>query len=528
MLVVPYLCGTLEIMVLRERNAGHLKTYVTGLLSLFAYFLFAILVSLKLDLSFEGLKCLFLTVPAGISIVAIPILIIRIRKGLMGFKPSFDRSLLWFVPTAAVLGVLAYVIKMPSFANDNTWEVVSTTLETNTYYEISAFTGDVITNALPIFVKIYVMPMFYAVLCRTFGFEMWFIAGLIIPILFYVLNLCLMYSISGELLGEKELRSRATFMCAYLLFLLAGTYLPVNGITATVGYALLREGYTGYACAYGVVVPFVILLILQKRYLLAGLSATSILGLLPLDKFFFLVLGSPISFWRNINYSGKLATVYLVSLIFMLYLRMRSGKRNFSAIFFLPAGLISFCIVKASDYVKGRRYRWIYFFGVGFILLSACYFQPMNDAINAPNIRKENAELRTCLTELAETEEIRLWSSDEIMSEARRLNAKIFLAYPRSVYSITLNGLEYEAVVDDAEDMQKFMLNKLNEFDYLVLQKTDIQIMRSAIENGVNCIILPTESLREDFEILLKESGFCNKKSFEGYVAYTYTLNIID
>jgi len=528
LLLVPYLCGTLEMMVLRERNAGHLKTYVTGLLSLFAYFLLAILASLKLDLSFERLRLLFLAGPAILAVCGIPCLIVRVKKGLFTIKLSINKDMLWFVPTATALGVVAYILMQPSFFNDNTWEIVSTTLATDTYYEFSSLTGNRLSAGLPIFVKIYVMPMLYAVLCKTFGFDMKFIAGLFMPVLFYVLNLCIMYSISAELFGKTASRKRATYMCTYLIFLLAGTYLPINGVTATVGYGLLREGYSGYGVVYGVLIPFVILLLLKKNYLLACLSSTAVLGLLPLDKFFNLVICSPANFFYLVNYAGKLAALYIMGIAILLFLRIFRSEKHFSAVFFFPAALVSYSVVEISSFVEGKKARMAYFIGVGVIMLSACQFAPMSDATLTIDVCRNNLALSHCLNTISENENICLWSTEEVMSETRRLNANIKLAYPRSVYVTTLVSVEYEDVTENMHYMENLIRNKVYDIDYIYMDKDEKQIIRTACEAGVNCVIVPEETLREDFALLLEECGFDNPIYSDGYAVFKMSLKLID
>lgn len=526
LIAVPYLCGTLETMVLRERNAGHLNIYVTGLLSLFAYFLFSILVSLKLDFTFEKMRLMFLAGPVLLSMTAIPVLIYKIKKGLVSGMPSVNRQMLWFVPTAVVLGAVAFLAYEPSYINDNTWEIVNTTLESGTIYEISSLTGKPLELALPIFTKIYVMPMFYAVMCKTFGFEMWLLAGLLMPVIFFALNISLIYSISGELMPAKAERRRALFMCIHLLLLIAGTYLPADGITATAGYALLREGYTGYALTYGVLVPFVLLLLLRKKYVHAFLSGITFLGLIPLDKFFFAVLGTPVRYYTQVNTAGKLAAFYLVSLMIMAVLVILKKDRCRAAVFACPSVLVCYCVVRLSDFIQAKRDRIIYFLGVGIVVLAACGFRPMEDAIPASNIRKENADLKACILEISKDKAVCLWGTEDIMSEARRISPKVELAYPRSVFASEMYGIEYDPITDEMDDMVMFVRNKIYEIDYLTISRKDSQIVDEAINLGVNCIIIPGDSVREDFELLLLEHGFSDKQVKYGYTVFLYDFRL--
>ena len=57
---VSYILGTSVLCILRERKAGHTVRCVTGLFAVILYFFACMLVSLKLDLSFDTLEKLFL------------------------------------------------------------------------------------------------------------------------------------------------------------------------------------------------------------------------------------------------------------------------------------------------------------------------------------------------------------------------------------------------------------------------------------------------------------------------------------
>ena len=301
----PLLFGVGISCRFRERNVGCFKGYLVGFLSLFAILFIETLAMLKLDLSMQAFEWIVVGMLVGMAILGTVLLAVK-RPGFE--RPKFTAHMLYFLVPAVLLFMYSYLYLVPSLANDDTWEIVSTSLAKGSVYEYSAMTGKLMEKGLPIFNKIYVMPLLYIVMADFFDVPVAVSAGLLIPAIVYVLNLSIAYAIGKKI----NVGDNSYYMILYMLVLIAGTYLPSFGVPVTVGYTLLREGYSGYAVAYGVVIPTAVLLLLNKKYVWAVIAMAVNAPLVRIDRIFF-ALTRPIESARAINTAGKVAALYIVA-----------------------------------------------------------------------------------------------------------------------------------------------------------------------------------------------------------------------
>lgn len=440
LLIVPYLVGAVITEDLREKTVSHLYVYVTGFLSLFVVLLLCLLVALKKDYNLSELeKCYFMYFVLPLSVVGLTRLGKRIK---IEMSISINKRNLFSLIPAIILAVFSYVYMAPSFVNDDTWEVVSTTLSHGTLYEYSAMTGKLMEAGLPIFNKVYVMPMFYACMCDFFKIPMWVIAGFMIPVMVYSMNLLLI----NEIAKKACVKNREAFLLVYMISLMAGTYLPVNGVPVTTGYALLREGYSGYAVAYGVAVPFVVLMLSEKKWLRGIGMAASLLGLIRLDRIYY-ALTDLLNSYHQINEAGKLLGVYFISVIASLVLLKIKNRKTPLYSYFLPGVLCAYVAVSLGDYVSERKKKMLYYVGVCAVVFSAVSFDSFADGVTLKSTREYENQVKERLNQLKAEygTDITIWSDEDFMAVSRRIDGSVKTIYGRDdVTKEYLIGLDYE------------------------------------------------------------------------------------
>lgn len=530
LLMVPYLCGTMEMFILKDRKAGMVRTYATGFLSVFAFLLVCVLASLKLNLSFENLERIFLLGTGILTAVSLPFPVISILKGNFANTPKGHsyKCLIFLIP-AVLLGAFSYFLLDPSYINDDTWEVVETTLTTGTFYKYSAMTGNVMEAGLPIFYKTYVMPMFYAIVCDFFNLDMWLVGGLIIPIIAYFLNISLVYKLSEHIFTENS-QHRYYFMCVYLCVLFAGTYLPSVGIPVTAGYAVLREGYTGYGVAYGVLWPLAIEALLNRKYFRGCFNLVSVFALVRLDRVFFNFTKGLADTYTSINSAGKLVMVYIVSIVALVSVHVVKKEKIRVTLFFFPSVLIATAIAKLCNLINEKKMRIAFSLGAAVILFACCNFNPCKDSKDMISIKREEPELARIMESLNVNypqKKLCIWSTDEIMSEIRRHHGECRVLCGRDEYVTEMAGLDFEEVSKYDRDYRKFVENKTYGMDYLVLSKPEAKIVSLGVQDGANVIILPSSCITDELSsLLVLECGFTKADCLEGkYTAFVYGVD---
>ena len=491
-ILVPFLTGAFIVKVLGFMEGWFMKlslrkkeescepqglnpvfTYVSGLLTLLFLFLCVHLVGLKLDVNLKGLEKLFFVPAAGLSVLGILTLAVTgktvsrktpsdttcsnaapsntspesINSSCRLTPAAFNKTNLFFIIPAFMLGLLSYFLFAPSYVNDDTWEVVSTTVYHGTLYEYSAMTGDEVVKGFPIFYKIYIIPMLYSCLCDFFNLSKRLLLGFLMPSILLFLNLNIIYSIAGEC----KVKNKPVFMLLYMLLMMAGTYLPDNAIPATLGYALLREGYSGYAYAYGVALPFSVYLFIKNtqkakaaliRFILSILALLPILGLVRLDRIFY-ATKEPVKTYVSINTAGKLIGLYLTAVLVLIIMRKLKNEKTSKPLFFLPIVLIAYTGEKLLTLVNGKRAKALYLLSLSFIILAAGNFSLYGDAELLSTEMSFEKSVKEELKDYSDTE-IKIWASEDFMATVRRILPNISVLYGRDDITGMLNGLDYE------------------------------------------------------------------------------------
>ncbi len=487
-LTVPYFIGTMETWLLREKNAGMLNAYLTGFLSLFAVLGASVLASLRLDLDLTGLTRIFIITVVALTMISLPFYVIKTRQEISekftGIRSP--KGMFFLVVFALLLGYLAYVAFVPEYANEDIFEVVETTITEGSLYEVSAFTGKDMEAGLPIFSKIYVPAMFYSIFVSGFGIPMWFLGGILFPAVIFILSLLLMHKIG---------KGRIDFSIFYLIVLLAGLYLPSNGLPVTTGFALLREGYSGYAITYGLIIPFFVYLLLEKRYVHAVFTLIPALFLVRLDRVYF-TIKDPVTFFTSVNTAGKLAIVYIVAVIVYISLRFKKKEKLLSPIFFSPTITILTVVSEVSDLFWERHKKAIWYMGTGLLVLFAANSIVFSDAKVSKSLTKTDDNVEACL-DVLETLPGNpcIYAPSAVMEGARRGHGTIKTLYSRRSYEKMLDGIDYEPGLQYMDDYLYFMKNLAEGNDHMPVKHTTKQMLLMAQNDGMDTFVVPVGSI---------------------------------
>lgn len=532
-LVAPFFCGALITALFRAKEASVLEKYVAGFLFAMLYLLTSVLAALKLNQNLDGLSKIYVLPLTALAVAGLLVeILLKARKKATLLKKneneeairassSFAQTIksnygyLWFLIPAVLIGAYCILGLEPSFANDDTWEVVATTIKRGTLFEYSSMTGKLSTAGYPIFYKVYVIPMFYAILQHTFGLEMWFTGGILLPIVIYICNLAIVSKIA-----PKEHKTK--FMLVYLFVLYAGTYLPECGIPMTIGFPVLRQGYSGYAIAYGIAIPFALYLLMQKKYFFAAAALVPIAGLVRIDRIFFCIVKTPMKALRDLNGAGKLAGVYLFAAAVLIYIAVYQKKRYDWRHFLIPSIGMAYGITEISKLIEGTKKKRIYYFGVAIIIWATNNFRILYGAVPAENIKKTDLALEETLSTLeSRYGEVILWSDQETMSKARRISGTVKTFYGRDDADVTMAGLDYEPEFTDVREYRNFMTNTCTNTPFLTVYVIEEEMHQALADEEVNVILIPHTGNSEIIETFLGSYERIDVPS-----GYAYVLNL--
>lgn len=478
-LIIPYLWGCLVTGFGKGKDSDNLTVYLSGLSAFFILMLGLILVALKADLDFNKFTLMASILFFGPAVMSLPFLVTRLKSGTFK-KPSMEKKTIGFIIAATVLGLISIVFTNQSYVNDATIETVRTTLESGKIYVFSSLDGKLMINGLPIYNKVFIIPLFYAFLSKVTFTDITLITGLIVPALTYVINLLIMWKI-GKLVVSKE--NHLLFMFAHLVLLIGGTFLPGTAIPVSLGFPLLRQGYTGYAWAYGVIVPFAVLLLLQKKYFRGFVALVSLAGLLKIDSIFFAIKDFSNSYYK-MGASGKLWIMYLVAVFYGIYASVEMKKKFNWQLLLTGCGFISWAIcdlyatlaAKESKQVRHSFLAWM-----ALAALACVSFMPYSDARISLALDGSNKDLREVIDTLENWQEsvpceengkLVVAGCSEVMNYLRIATTKVTPAYGRDMIEPLLSGYNYER----PEEGQEYLIEAVTgiESDYKVYSEADI------------------------------------------------------
>lgn len=528
-LIIPYMWGCLVTGLSRDRKADNISVYVQGMLVLFIVFLGLILAGLKTDMGFGIFTVLATLVLIGVSVLGVPFLLPRIKRGAFTL-PKVDKKVLPVVIAATVVGVFSILLTRQSFANDATIETVKTTLDTGKIYIFSSLDGKQMVEGLPIFNKVFVVPMLYAVLSKITFTDITIITGLIVPVITFVLNIVIMWKISAYAVTENN---RNLFMYFHLILLVSGTFLPGIAIPASAGFPLLRQGYTGYAWAYGVLAPFVALMLLEKKYLRGGILFLSIFGMLKLDSIYFAFKDFSNSY-HNMGASGKLWIMYLCAVFYWLYVKFTEKKKFPWELLLTGCAIIAAAICDLYETFKLKQTKQIRQAFLAWMVLAslACVsFIPFNGVkfgLSLGATDKYTVEMADLLENWTESQPLSddgmlvVAGCEEVMSVLRAATTKVTPAYGRDFIEPLLTGYNYEKPHKGQKKLVKAMEGIASDYK----EYTEAQILKFLDSNAalktVDVMVFDKDTVVTDVIWKVFESYGFNRSNIKVKGKYQY------
>ena len=519
-LAVPHFIGLSLIRILGERDRRGPVSWVLGVLFLFVCFLGCLLIALRKDYSLEALARLFGIVTASLTVGSLPVFILSLKKeGVRA--PSFEKEyLIWIVPSI-IIGIVSVFITGINYISDIAMETVRTTLYENSLYQVSALLGTKMEAGLPIFNKIEIMPMLYAVISSDLKVDPFFTMEILSPLLVYTANIIIMWEISKKAIVSSDRikdvkKARTVFMLTHLCMLLAGLYLPGFATPVTSGWPILRQGYSGYAWAYGVAVPMMILMMLDKRFILAGVSISSVLGLVRWDRIFY-VLKDFFTNYKEMNSVGKLWIIYVLAVLWWLK-RSWKNKEKHPEILLSGSALISLSVTDVYEFLGEKRslavFSWLVILTAGF----AFPYTHLKEAKDDNGLAYSYIAATVGVPETTSSEDIVIWAPEEAMRALRRHSAELAPVYSRDLYDEYLVGVNYEEEDEEAKKLYEIMsvIEKLTEYSDTEAIKE--KILTNGKLRDVDVILLPSENLREDIYMTLVRLGFTRTEEVNEYV----------
>lgn len=172
----------------------------------------------------------------------------------------------------AVLTALVTVIcgLRVNSVGDETLETVRVFVKNGVMYSADPLTGMPYAEGVPMRYKILSLPGLYSVFVSAFGTSPEILLYNIMPAFWFVSGLCAMFTLSKSIFGgkENEIFNRSVFMTGVILF----TYAADLSSYAQ-GFSVLSQMWTGTAIRIWVLIPFMLYLLFEKKYILALLPA---------------------------------------------------------------------------------------------------------------------------------------------------------------------------------------------------------------------------------------------------------------
>ncbi len=279
-------------------------------------------------------------------------------------------------------------------------------------------------------------------------------------------------------------------------------------------------------------------------------------------------LGSAVSGWSAYTSAGKYAVLFLGVLLWYWYRKSLGEQRQkqlmiyasaMSALAVFPPGAALLMKYQTAFY----DYKWIWSivpvtlviaWGMSVLYLEQCRtrwqgrcLKPVGflalllavillcgnlnmDGCKGAAMSEERDVTAGILDKLAEsgdTENICLWAPEQVLAHVRELNGEIRLLYGRNMWEASLNAYTYDSYDQDTVALYQWMKTFCDTQDSGAREElvmTDREAVGTALQKGVNCILIPASKADEisgDVEAAAKESALnVTRLEAEGYVIY--------
>ena len=179
----------------------------------------------------------------------------------------YDKLFATLAMAACLIGfiVVAFGLRVNS-VGDETLETVMVFRKGSVMYTIDPLTGSAYTEGLPMRYKILSLPGLYAVMAEAFGTAPEVIVRNIMPAFWFVCGLCGLFALSKSLYAgtDNAVLKRSVFMLSAIVILFAADL-----SSYAQGFAVLSQMWTGNAIRIWVLIPFMIYLLFERKFVMA-------------------------------------------------------------------------------------------------------------------------------------------------------------------------------------------------------------------------------------------------------------------
>ncbi len=179
----------------------------------------------------------------------------------------YDKLFATLAMAACLIGfiVVAFGLRVNS-VGDETLETVMVFRKGSVMYTIDPLTGAAYAEGLPMRYKILSLPGLYAVMAEAFGTAPEVIVRNIMPAFWFVCGLCGLFALSKSLYAgtDNAVLKRSVFMLSAIVILFAADL-----SSYAQGFAVLSQMWTGNAIRIWVLIPFMIYLLFERKFVMA-------------------------------------------------------------------------------------------------------------------------------------------------------------------------------------------------------------------------------------------------------------------
>ena len=311
-LFVPFLAGNVYGFILRKKNMGIVSTYLTGVVLIYACLTVIQLAIIKFKFDFnEAIKIYHILFLGCIVLGVIGFALRKRIDNAIRWEVTVSKKSMWVLALILLQGIFYIGCKNPYFENNALLETVKITMETGTIYEYNAFSLKEAVAGFPLSNKLMVLPVFYAYVSTVFGCNPVLVFNFVAPVVTFI-SFYMVMLLWTQILG-KEYEMKWELILALLVF----TVQVGDGWSHATAFRILHTGYMGEAIFFGVILPYTLYAIKNKRYLIAMICIATFPGLIKYDALLDLLKGIK-GYWQESASCGGMMLVYVLSVIYYI------------------------------------------------------------------------------------------------------------------------------------------------------------------------------------------------------------------
>lgn len=535
--VLPFLTGS-WIGCLRKNNGKEKRerlslaeVYAAGVMTIFAVGELAGCIVIKMDGDFVLFRGIFVTMLLAMACVSAVIgrkvlreipaeLGQRIRGFLSEFKgnDTAQKFMTGFIVLLLLLHITGYFIYVPDVGSDVTVETVHVTDMTGTVFQYNPVTGTPMEHGVYPIYKLASLPLLYTLISQFAGIETEQLVFYAIPVWVLLVSLALAVNWASVLFPERKgLRSR--FLLLYMMLITFGDYAD-----GTFAYGILHGAWKGAVVACAIAVMFgscmVYRMLTERQWFYGGAGALlALVGIVYARPLF--VPGIMFGSAEECFHEWALLFLAVLAAALVRERKKQSWKKREAVCFAIAlfTGLIvgnpltllalSYAGVLLTDTVQERRKSRFVMAGlIVVICLSGTVLPFYSDVMKKQYIPRERIEVQQRIDELTEQiGQVCLAAPEDVMEQARILNAKVCLPYGKDMWHEDCN----REVADTYTEAQELLYQQMKT-DYL--QPDTAAVM--AKEAGCNLLVM-REAMSED---AMRQGGWQQAEEVTGYAVY--------